>query len=91
MAARAAALLDMVFRRPPWAMGMAAECSLSRRAAAIAATLDPGLVTDLRRVMRWLALREPVRSEWELVRVWDDRPGSKAECCVNGLEDCCIS
>lgn len=100
MAARAAALLDMVLRRAPLAMGKAAERSPSRRTAARAATLVLGLVTDLRRVTRWFALRAPVSSEWELVRAWDCRLGRPDEgetldmgerCCVNGLEDCCIS
>lgn len=100
MAARAAVLLDMVLRRAALTMGRAADRSLSRRAAAMAATLVLGLVTDLRRVTRWFALRAPVSSEWELVRAWGCLEGRPDEgealdigerCCVNGLEDCCIS
>lgn len=64
-----------------------------------AATLAVVFVTDLRRVTRWVGLSEPVRSECELVREWDWRPGIPKEeaaemegrCCINGLEVCCIS
>lgn len=81
-------------------MGRTDDRSLSRSTAARALTLAAGLVTDLRRVTRWLGLRELVSSEWEeweLARVWvlpvrvvvedPERDGR----CVNGLEDCCGS
>lgn len=76
--ARTVACLDMVFvfRLPPLAIGMAPLCSLSRMAAARAATLAPGVVTDFRRVTRCVGLRAPARRECEceLVRAWDWRP-----------------
>ena len=53
----------------------------SRKAAARALISGFGLVTDFRRVTRWLALKAPVRREvwvWELVRECD-RPGSVDE------------
>lgn len=46
-------------------MGRAEDLSLSLRTAARALTLAAGLVTDFRRVTRWLGLRELVSSECE--------------------------
>jgi len=94
--------LDVVLRRAALAMGMAAVCSPPATAAVRAAKLGPLLVvTDLRRVTRWLALRAPVRSECERerVRAWAWRPGkpegeeldSEGRWCVNGLAEGCIS
>lgn len=71
----AIAFLDIVCRRELFAMGRAGVASPSRRAAARAVTLAPTLVTDLRRVTRWLALREPESREDEEVREWDCLPG----------------
>lgn len=68
MAARAAALLDMVLRRADPAIGTAEDRSLSRRTAVKAATFVLGFVTDFRRVMRWFGWRELVRRECELAR-----------------------
>lgn len=99
--ARAVVCLVMVFRLPPLAIGIAPPCSLSRIAAARAATLAPGVVIDFRRVIRCVGLRAPARRECEceLVRAWDWRPGRAEDAeldmgerwCVNGLVEGCIS
>jgi hypothetical protein len=65
------AFFDMVWRRELLAMGRAGVASTSRRAAVNALTLAPTFVTDLRRVTRWLALRELERRDEEPVREWD--------------------
>jgi hypothetical protein len=79
----ASAALEMVFRRPPFKIGIALMFSPLATAAVRAATLGPGFVTDLRRVTRWFALSEEERREWELFRAWDWRPGMAA---AEGLE-----
>lgn len=99
--ARTVVCLVMVFRLPPLVIGMAPPCSLSRIAAARAATLAPGVVIDFRRLIRCVGLRAPARRECEceLVRAWDWRPvrAEDAELdmgerwCVNGLVEGCIS
>lgn len=64
----AMACLDMVCRRELLAIGRAGVASPSRRATVSAATLAPTLVTDLRRVTRWVLLRDVESSEDELWR-----------------------
>lgn len=99
MAARAAALFEAVFLRELTAMGVTLSPPTSLIAAAMAAAFAAVFVIDLRRVTRWLALRAPLRMEWELVREWDCRVVSPEEeavdregrCWFNGLVVCCIS
>lgn len=101
--ARTVVCLVMVFRLPPLVIGIAPPCSLSRIAAARAATLAPGVVIDFRRVIRCVGLRAPAKRECEceceLVRAWDWRPARAEDAeldmgerwCVNGLVEGCIS
>lgn len=66
----AMAVLDMVCRRELLAIGRAGVVSPSRSAAVNVVTLAPTLVTDLRRVTRWVLLREVESKEEELLREW---------------------
>lgn len=99
IAARAAALFDVVLRRELTAIGVTLSPPTSLIAAAMAAAFAAVFVMDFRRVTRWLALRAPLRMEWELVREWDCRVVSPEEeadesdgrCWFNGLVVCCIS
>lgn len=101
MAGRDRPFLDMVFRRELPAMGSAMALSpASVRAAVTAATLVPELVMLLRRVTRWVPLRDPAATECELARECDCRPTDKPPSMeledmdgrwVSGREACCIS
>lgn len=100
---RAMLLRDNVFLRALTEMGSGMGLSpASWRAAATAATLALGFVMLLRRVTRWLALRDALRTECELVvREWDCRPPMDSPAVmeleetdgrwVKGREVCCIS